>query len=206
MLAFIFVLACLGQQDSVPEVSELPGWVKADSEPGTFVVETQVFNTNFAAAESLLPAIRTDVLNWAKETFGEGSAAIVESMPLEDFERLVHQNNSVIYKDHRVYDAETSQRLGTDHADEYCGFVQVCISDEFRDRVELRLAKTRLKHRLCTTLIGAIFALGIMGITWGYLFTSLKTRGFYVSRLRWFAGLLICMLLVVCYAVSLLLV
>ena len=199
-LVFVFLCSAVTLQDATQGLErELPAWTEAEPERDFFVVETEVFSTHFAATESLLPAVKTDVSNWAATNFGDDSLSIIASIPLEDFRSLVEEE--VVHKFRRDYDEETAIRLEADHDDFYVGYVRVRIDSEFRDKFERRLTKLRLKNRLGTVLVAAIFCFGLLAIGWAYLFTSQLTRGFYISRLRWLAGLLVGVLVVMCYLV-----
>ncbi len=195
---WIFLLGILTLSNSLQD-SEPPPWTNAEPTVDTFVVKTKEFPTLFSATESLLPAVKKDVTSWAVEIQGEDSRSIVAAIPLEEFRMLIEED--LVYKFGRDYDDETAKRLEVDHDDFYVGYVRVHIHDSFREQIEQRLDKLRLKNRLGTTLVAAIFGLGLLTVLWAYVFTCQLTRGLYISRLRWLAGLLIGILIVICYTV-----
>jgi hypothetical protein len=179
--------------------SNLPVWTENVTAANSFVVETEEFATHFAATESLVPAAKTDLISWAATNYGEDSRAVIAAIPLEDIRNLMEDEH--VHKFRRDYDAETAKRLEADHDDFYVGYVLMQIDDSFHERIEQRLSQLRLKNRLGRVLVTAIFCLGFLGVFWGYLLSSKLTRGFYISRLRWLAGLCLCVILLVCYTV-----
>ncbi len=199
-LQLIFILLLFLQtQPNAQQEKILPTWTETESTADQFVVKTEEFATHFAATESLVPASKTDLTNWAATNYGEDCRPIIDSIPLEDIRSLI--KNEHVHKFRRDYDVETAKRLEADHDDFYVGYVLMRIDRSFREQIEQRLSQLRLKNRLGKVLVAAIFCLGLLGVFWGYLFTTKLTRGFYISRLRWLAGLCIGALLLVCYTV-----
>lgn len=203
MLLLHLIFATLLSHLTVPisiQESDLPDWVNELREPNRFVVQTEQFPSHFAAMEGLLPAVRTEVSDWASRKFGRDCEAVVAGFELEEFREVILEE--IVHKSRVDYDDEIAERIEADHDDYYVGYIHVQIDAPFRKRIEQRLTKLRLKNRLGTMLVAAIFGLGSLGVLWAYLFTSRLTRGFYISRLRWLAGLLVGLLVFVCYAVS----
>jgi hypothetical protein len=202
MLIFQLIFVLLFSMQSLPNSQQekvLPTWTETAPSADTFVVETEEFATHFAATESLLPASKTDLANWAATNYGEDCRSIIAAIPLAEIPNLIEDEH--VHKFRRDYDVETAKRLEADHDDFYVGYVLMRIDSSFRDQFEQRLSELRLKKRLGKVLVAAIFCLGLLGVFWSYLFTSKLTRGFYISRLRWLAGLCIGVILLVCYTV-----
>ncbi|QEG20882.1 hypothetical protein [Mariniblastus fucicola] len=194
-------LCCSISLTATLEEKELPSWTSAPEEPRLFVVETKEFSTHFAATENLMPAVKSVVSNWAADNFGSDCRSIIEAMPHEEIRDLIHENQEIIHKFRREYDAETAKRLEADYDDFYRGYVRVKIHDQFLDRIKQQLTELRLRKRLRGTLIATLFVLGMCGILYGYLHSSRLTRGFYISRLRWIAGASVGLLVLICYLV-----
>jgi len=202
MTAMLFVLmslCCL--QQSADSGDQLPPWANAPDQDKLFVVKTDDFPTHIAAVESLLPAVKRKVVDWAAKNWGDDCRKTIAAMPLEDFRRHIHNNEETIYRGRIDYDEQRAQRLHTDHDDFYRGYVRVEITDEFCDSVEPQLTQVRLRTRLSVTLIGFILLLGLLGVLWVRLSMGHVSRGLYVARIRWIAWGLVLLLLAICYGV-----
>lgn len=198
---FVLILALLffPLQESVGSGDEIPAWTKAPAEPNVFVVETEEFSTHFAAAESLLPAVRTDVIKWAVDKWGSDSMKFVETIPLDDFRNFVHEDQETIHQFRREYDPEKAKRLGAEYDDFFQGYVRVKIPDEFLAAIDVQMRQSRLQKRLCGALVMALLMLGSMGVLWIRLYMGRVSRGLYIGRLRWIAWGLLLLLIAVCY-------
>jgi len=200
-----FVLFCVPQAGD--ELIKLPAWISLPAEANLFVVETEKFSTHFAATESLLPAVRSGMLEWAEKNMGADCRPIIESMKLEEFRQFIHKDpttdevQEAVHRDRRIYNEEEAKRFEAKFDDSYRGYVRVNVGEKFREHVGKELRVIRLRNRLCGTLVFALLLLGSLGILWSWFFMKRVTRGLYVSRIRWIVGALIALLLVVCYCV-----
>ena len=201
MLYSIFILICslIPLQTSG---DELPEWTRAHDDTNFFVVQTEEFSTHLDATNSLLPTVKKGVTDWAQRKFGSDCDQVIDRIPLKNFQFLVYENQEIVHKFRRDYDAETAERLETEYDDYYRGYVRVNVKDNFHEQIKQQLGMLRLRTRLGTSWIGAILVLGLLGILWAYLFINRVSRGFYVSRIRWITGSLIALLLLLCYGVS----
>ena len=199
---FILLFSLLALQTSDQEEKKLPEWTNAPAESSLFVVQTEEFSNHLDVTDGLLPAVKKEVSDWARRTYGAGCDQVVGSMPLEEFRKLIYENQEIVHEFRRVYDKETAKRLEAEYDIYYRGYVRVSINDAFRDQVKQGFDKFRLTNRLCTTLVSALFIFGLMGIAWGYLSANRVSRGFYISRLRWITGGLLIALIFVCYSVA----
>lgn len=201
MLPMIFLV--LGfvwapQADDVPR--QLPAWTQEPAEANLFVVKTEEVPTHFTATESLLPTVRSAVVEWSLKHLGSDCRPIIENMPLEEFRQFIFEDQEIVHKERKKYDdPEMAKRMEAEYEDFYQGYVRVQIDDDFCARFGEQLREHRLKKRLCGTFVGALFTFGSLGILWVWFFMKRITRGLYISRLRWIVGGLIGLLLVVCY-------
>lgn len=193
------------QTQSGDQELDLPAWTSAPDEPNLFLVKTETHSTHLDATNSLLPAVKAGVSKWAQRTFGSDCGEVIEMIPLADFRSLIYENQERVHKSRQDYDAETAKRFEAEYDIVYRGYVRVSIDEAFRSQVQQCHKELRLKNRLCATLLGALFILGLAAILWAYLFANRISRGFYISRLRWIAGAMFVALILICYSTSTLL-
>jgi len=193
-LIFVLVCSLLSMQTQGDE-PKLPDWISAPDEANVFVVETIEFSNHLDVANGLLVAVKAGVTDWAQRNFGADCDQVIESIPIEDFSELIEKEH--VHESPRVYD-EASGKF-----DIYCrGYARVNVNETFRNLVQQRLKKIRLKNRLGVTLVVALFVVGLVAIGWAYMFANRISRGFYISRIRWIAGGLFIALILICYSVS----
>lgn len=198
----ILLFSLLVLQTPDQEETKLPEWTNAPAESSLFVVKTKEFSTHLDVTDGLLPAVKEEVSDWARSTYGAGCDQVVDSMPTEEFRKLIYENQEIVHEFRRVYDKDTAKRLEAEYDIYYRGYVRVSINDAFRAQLKSGFNKLRLTNRLCTTLISALFIFGLMGIAWCYLSANRISRGFYISRLRWITGGMFIALILLCYSVA----
>lgn len=197
-----FLVASLFSLQAVDDSERpLPDWTHAPNQANLFIVQTDPLPTRLAADEGLMQAAKAKVIAWSLEKWGGDCRETLEGLELDEYRKLIHNNQEFIHKERIEYDEETAQRLNISFDDLYRGFMRIEIDEAFCARVEPMLARQRLRNRLCATLIAVMLLLGLLGVLWLQLYMGQISRGLYVGRIRWITWGLVILLLVICYSV-----
>lgn len=190
---------------TTPEQSELPAWTAAEravtADGEIFTVLTADFSNHRDATLEIYPAAREAISTWAVQNFGTDEIGITLSDEVID-KQFVYRERILVPTFREEHGPEKASKLGREFDVFYRGYLQICITPEFRESLNQTLDRDVVQRRLFSTLTAGIFCFGTLGVLWCYLRAMQLTRGFYRSRLRWIAAAMLLVVLLACYAVS----
>lgn len=179
---------------------EVPDWVHNSESTEYLVATSEKFAARVKVIENRLATVRHSLSEWAHRSCGEDCVKIINAIPDADLEALIDKEYIEPIRD--LYSNADSSALAGQYDEFYLGHFRISISDELQQKIQKEIANFKLRHRLALTLVTSVFSLGFGAILWCHLVVKRLTRGFYVSRLRWIAGILLVVLAGVCYWIS----